>query len=134
MKKVKKNKIFGEHSKTSLINENLAYKEKRRVVFEKECQQLIICHCVKSVQIRSFFWCVVSCIRTEYGEILSSQSEYRKIQTRKNSVFGHYLSVFSPNTGKYRPEKTPYLDTFQTVHDVPEGLRYHPKSRAVVSQ
>ena len=31
-------------------------------------------HCVKSVQIRSFFW-----------------SECRKIQTRKNSVFGHFL-------------------------------------------
>ena len=26
-----------------------------------------------------------------------------------------YLSVFSPNTGKYGPEKTPYLDTFHTV-------------------
>ena len=25
------------------------------------------------------------------------------------------MSVFSPNTGKYGPEKTPYLDTFQTV-------------------
>ena len=37
-------------------------------------------HCVKSVQIQSFFW-----------------------------------SVFSPNTGKYRPSKTSYLDTFHTV-------------------
>ena len=36
-------------------------------------------HYVKSVQIRSFFWSVFSCIRTEY----------RKILTRKNSVFGH---------------------------------------------
>ena len=27
-------------------------------------------HCMKSVQIRSFFWSVVSCIRTEYGDIL----------------------------------------------------------------
>ena len=26
-----------------------------------------------------------------------------------------YLSVFSPNTGKYGPEKTPYLDTFHAV-------------------
>ena len=32
-------------------------------------------HCVKSVQIRSFFWSVFSPIRTEYGEIL---------------VFGHF--------------------------------------------
>ena len=39
-----------------------------------------------------FFWSVFSRIRTEYGEI-----------------------VFSPNAGKYGPEKTPYLDTFHTV-------------------
>ena len=37
-------------------------------------------HCVKSVQIRSFFWSVFSCIRTEY----------RKIRTRNNSVFRHF--------------------------------------------
>ena len=30
-----------------------------------------------------------------------------------------YLSVFSPNAGKYGPEKTPYLDTFHTVFDSP---------------
>ena len=37
-------------------------------------------HCVKSVQIRAYFWSVFSCIRTEY----------RKILTRNNSVFGHF--------------------------------------------
>ena len=37
-------------------------------------------HCVKSVQIRSFFWSVFSCIRTGY----------RKIRARKNSAFGHF--------------------------------------------
>ena len=30
---------------------------------------------------------------------------------------GPYFPVFSPNTGKYGPEKTPYLDTFHTVAD-----------------
>ena len=29
-----------------------------------------------------------------------------------------YLSVFSPNAGKYGPEKTPYLDTFHAVYDL----------------
>ena len=29
--------------------------------------------------------------------------------------FGPYFSVFSPNTGKYEPEKTPYLDTFHAL-------------------
>ena len=28
---------------------------------------------------------------------------------------GAYFSVFSPNAGKYGPEKTPYLDTFHAV-------------------
>ena len=28
---------------------------------------------------------------------------------------GPYFSVFSPNSRKYVPEKTPYLDTFHTV-------------------
>ena len=28
-------------------------------------------HCVRSVQIRSFFWSVFSCIRTEYGDLCS---------------------------------------------------------------
>ena len=37
-------------------------------------------HSVKSVQIRSFFWSVFSYIRTEY----------RKIRTRENFVFGHF--------------------------------------------
>ena len=39
-----------------------------------------ITHCVKSVQIRCFFWSVFSCI----------QSEYRKIRTRKTS----YMDTF----------------------------------------
>ena len=37
-------------------------------------------HCVKSVQIRSYFWSLTSCILTEY----------LKIRTRNNSVFGHF--------------------------------------------
>ena len=45
-------------------------------------------HCVKIVQIRSFFWSPFSRIRTEYGEIL--KSEFEKMQTRKNSVFGQF--------------------------------------------
>ena len=47
-------------------------------------------HCVKSVQMRSFFWSVFSSIWTEYGEIRSIQSECGKIRTRKSSVLGHF--------------------------------------------
>ena len=45
-------------------------------------------HCVKSVQIRSHFWSVFSCI------------------------------VCGLNTGKYEPEITPYLATFHAVNVV----------------
>ena len=46
-------------------------------------------NCVKSVQIRSYFWSVFSNI----------QSEYRKIRSRSNSVFGHFsrLTMISAN-------------------------------------
>ena len=47
-------------------------------------------HCMKSVQIRSFFWSVFSRIRTEYGEIRS-------------------ISPYSVEYRKCEPEKTPYL-------------------------
>ena len=54
---------------------------------------LIILHCVKSIQMWSFFWSVFSRIRTEYGD-LRSKSPYsvriREVRTRKNSVFGRF--------------------------------------------
>ena len=54
---------------------------------------IVSLHYVKSVQIWSLFWSVFSCIRTEYG----------------------YFPVFSPNRGKYGPEKTPHMDTFHAI-------------------
>ena len=63
-------------------------------------------HCVKNVQIRSYFWSVFSCIRTEYGPKITpyldtfhavkvilmtmlakrlDASEYRKIRTRNKT-------------------------------------------------
>ena len=67
-----------------------------------------ITQCVKSVQVRSYFWSVFSCIRTEYGFYgvnLSIQPEYRKIRTRNNST----------DIVDARPEITPYLETFHAV-------------------
>ena len=40
----------------------------------KSCFRKIM-HCVKSVQIRSYFWSVFSCIRNQYGD-LRSKSRY----------------------------------------------------------
>ena len=58
-----------------------------REIFEPRfyCSRYI--YCVKSLPIRSFFWSVFSCIRTEYRDLLR---KYRKIRTRKNCVFGHF--------------------------------------------
>ena len=50
-------------------------------------------NCVESVQIRSYFWSVFSCIWTEYWDLC-------------NKII---------NTGKFGPEITPYLDTFHAV-------------------
>ena len=72
-------------------------------------------HCVKSVQIRSNFWSVFSRIRTEYGEIRSTK----------------FLSVFSPNAGKYGIKITPYLDTFHPV-DVSEKVNIQSKGLSEV--
>ena len=46
-------------------------------------------HWVKSVQIRSYFWSVFSCVRTEYGD-LRSKVRIQENLTRNNSVFGHF--------------------------------------------
>ena len=52
-------------------------------------------HYVKSVQIRSFFWSVFSCI----------QSEYRKIQSSKKFVFGHFLNNDGKDDNKLKIRK-----------------------------
>ena len=52
-------------SSTTLLVENQTGSEK---LHDQSCMLTI--HCLKSVQMRSFFWSVFSHIRTEYGEIL----------------------------------------------------------------
>ena len=60
---------------------------------------------MKTVQIRSYFWAVLSCI----------QSKYRKIRIRNNLVFGHflrsgtYLLLFLNIPYSYSRTQTPYL-------------------------
>ena len=38
-----------------------------------------------------------------------------KCPNTEEVFYGPYFSVFSPNAGKYGPEKAPYLDTFHAV-------------------
>ena len=56
-------------------------------------------HCVKSVQIRNFFWFVFSCTRSEYGDSRSKSP---------------YLARIQESTDQ---KKTPYLDTLPAVND-----------------
>ena len=57
---------------------------------------------------RSFSMSVFSLIRVEYGD-LRIQSEYGKIRTRKNSIFGHFLRSERNSTigrkGNYSEQK-----------------------------
>ena len=40
------------------------------------------------------------------------------LKVYKHGIFsGPYFPVFGLNTGKYGPEKTPYLDSFHAVDD-----------------
>ena len=49
----------------------------------------------------------------------------------KYGVFsGPYFSVFSPNTEKRGPEKTPYLETFHAVKEITEYHRYVKQKKA----
>ena len=88
-----------------------------------------------------FFWSVFSRINSEYektctrktlnADTFHTVSIFLKHTLREKcpntelflvSIFlrsewirREHLSVFTPNMGKYGPEKTPYLDTFHTV-------------------
>ena len=45
--------------------------------------------------------------------MLKQHRYVKSVQIR--SISGPYFPVFKQNTGKYGPEITPYLDTFQAV-------------------
>ena len=70
-------------------------------------------HCVKSVPMRSFFWSVFSRIRTEYGEILVFSPNVGKYEPEKKSVFGH----FSHSVDNWH-EKTMNLELLQKSFEI----------------
>ena len=51
---------------------------------------LLALYCVKSVQRRSFFWSLFSCIWTKYKDLIRKSLYSFQIRTRKNPVFGHF--------------------------------------------
>ena len=47
--------------------------------------------------------------------MLSDKKDTAWKVSKQGGIFGPYFPVFSPNTRKYGPEITPYLDTFHAV-------------------
>ena len=79
---------------------------------------------MKSVQIRSYFCSVFSCIQTEtkiYGVNIRIQSEYRRIRTRNNSVFG----LFSRSDIVRVTFKPIRFKEFYLIGRILVGLNFH---------
>ena len=55
----------------------------------------------------------LGCILDEY---LTAESITAWKVSKYGAISAPYFPVFSPNTGKYGPEITPYLSTFHAVH------------------
>ena len=51
----------------------------------KFCFLMYLMHCVKSVQIRSFFWSIFSCIRTEYGDLQKKNTDHKNFEDGHSS-------------------------------------------------
>ena len=61
---------------------------------------------------KSLFWSTSYCV----SEVRFALDTFTAWKVSKYGVIsGPYFPVFSPNTGKYGPEITRYLDTFHTV-------------------
>ena len=63
-------------------------------------------HCVKSVQIRNFFWSVFSCIRTEYG--MRENTDQKKLRTWTHLTQWFFYSFMM------RPIKEDFLHSIST--------------------
>ena len=51
-------------------------------------------HCVKNVQIRSFFWSVFSCIWNDHGDLVRNFRIQSKCEPEKTSYLDNLCSVF----------------------------------------
>ena len=87
---------------------------------------------LKTSESRKMFWCFQGvekeCIENKWFKLPNFKSIRLWEMCPKTEFFlvriflysdwirrDKYLSVFSPNEGKYKPEKTPHLDTFHAV-------------------
>ena len=70
----------------ALVHNRLKTMLIQRYIDKKTVPSITEYHCLKSVQIRSYFCSVFSVFGLNAGRY---QSEYRKMRTRNDSVFGH---------------------------------------------
>ena len=72
-----------DQTNKTLTKESRNLKLKQYIPFSVKLNASITEHCLKSVQIRSYFWSVFSCICIEYGDLLR-KSPY-SIQIQENT-------------------------------------------------
>ena len=81
-------------------------------------------HCMKSIQSRSFFWSVFSCIRTEYRDLLGKSPYFLRIQEntdQKKLRFGHFSRTnHNANATSYRKYK--HCDSDKSKTNVSDTL------------
>ena len=70
MKKIKNNSTIPNDSILVTADVVRLYSSILHEAGFKALEKALNNHCVKSIQIRSYFWSVFSCIRTEYGDLL----------------------------------------------------------------
>ena len=68
------------------------------LIFCQNFLRILTIHCVKSVQIWSYFWSVFSCIRTEYGSEITPYSD-----TFHVTILSQYLNVCSISIKHFFP-------------------------------
>ena len=71
------------------------------IIEDEQLYQLLlfIIHYVKSVQIRSYFWSVFSCIRIEYGDLLRKSPYSIRIQENTDQKELRIWTLFTQCTG-----------------------------------
>ena len=90
-------------------------------------------HCVKSVQIWSYFWSISSCIQSKNRKI---QVAFIRVTIYLCIKFSSYKSntawkVSKLNTGKYGSEITPYLDTFHAMRRNVDYTLFHKQHQTL---
>ena len=71
----------------------------------------------KESRFKKSVWVTISCLIIIAWKVSNREFFLVRIFPHSDWIWRGtpYLSVFSPNAGKYGPEKTPYLDTFHVI-------------------